>query len=98
MIVLPTIAEPGYKNISANLTHIILGVLISVLPPKSCGYLNIRKKYKCPTMIPRSSENPLQSDINREITRCGDLWLSEWKKTRTTKQSRGKSLMHSTIG
>ena len=31
-------------------------------------------------MIPRSSENPLQSDINREITRCGDLWLSEWKK------------------
>ena len=41
-------------------------------------------------MIPRSSENPLQSDINREITRCGDLWLSEWKKNSDHKTKYGK--------
>jgi len=33
-------------------------------PPKSCGYLNMRKKYRCPTNMPISSIIPLEEKKN----------------------------------
>ena len=41
-------------------TYKISGVCKNWRPPKSCGYLNIRKKYKCPTRIPINSLMPLK--------------------------------------
>ena len=42
-------------------TYRIEGVLRIWAPLKSLGYLNIKKKYKCPTAIPTSSLKPLEN-------------------------------------
>lgn len=43
--------KPAYRN---------WGVDRKFLPPKSIGYLNIKKKYRCPTRFPISSLMTLQ--------------------------------------
>lgn len=49
--------KPAYKN---------WGVDRKFLPPKSIGYLNIKKKYRCPTRFPISSLMTLQSKRKKE--------------------------------
>jgi hypothetical protein len=41
-------------------TYIMDGVLSKAGPPNSSGYLNIRKKYRCPISIPTNSIIPLK--------------------------------------
>lgn len=43
-----------------NKTYRNRGVVRKFLPPKSIGYLNIKKKYRCPTRFPISSLMMLQ--------------------------------------
>ena len=57
------------------------GVLITLAPPKSCGYLNIRKKQRWPTNIPRSSIIPLKRrSVAQPGCRCqvGTTWAQDF--------------------
>lgn len=45
-------------------TYKMFGTERSCTPPKSWGYLNMRKKYRCPTTMPNSSIIPLQNSIS----------------------------------
>lgn len=71
------------------LTYKKLGVCRNCLPPKSCGYLNIRKKQRWPTKIPSSSYQPLNSTDRYlrdyppplNATKTFNLWSNICRKT-----------------
>lgn len=46
------------------------GVDRKFLPPRSIGYLNIRKKYRCPTRFPMSSLMTLQGKRTRTVVQA----------------------------
>ncbi len=59
-----------------NHSYRTLGVASRLGPPKSCGYLNMRKKYRCPMRMPISSMTPPPAMIMLKAKRTHGRYMA----------------------